>query len=272
MARSGRHRRSRTCSRSSGRPTGRSARSAGQSWRRCPILERGHEALVGLVQRAVFGELQHADLVGSACGGRAALAGRGALCGGAAAATSQGTRGKQARSKGDEIPARDAQHGDQLRFLCSGLRSRGEALYREKSMQGDILARSHNRHHNVNAVLTSGQRLNPPWFEDRYSIEVGARIYGRPAFRDRGTGQNAIARTYWRISAGILYTLYHTQRSPRGHLRPAFVRRETQTRDFTREMQSPLLCFVLAYQPDARTRSCPRCGGAAGRRGCCPHP
>ena len=109
----------------------------------------------------------------------------------------------------------------------------------------DILARSHNRHHNVNAVLTSGQRLNPPWFEDRNSIEVGPCIYGHPAFRDRGTGQNAIARTYWRISAGMLYTLYHTQRSPRGHLRPVFVRHETQTRDFTREMQSPLLCFVL---------------------------
>ena len=100
------------------------------------LFDGGHEALVGLVQRAVLGELQHADLVGSACGGRAALAGRGALCGGAAAATSQGTRGKQARSKGDEIPARDAQHGDQLRFLCSGLRSRGEALYREKACMG----------------------------------------------------------------------------------------------------------------------------------------
>lgn len=71
------------------------------------LFDGSHEALVGLVERAVLGELQHADLVGVLGGGAAAWDGFAVI-----ATARKRTRGKKARSEGDKVPARDTQHGD----------------------------------------------------------------------------------------------------------------------------------------------------------------
>lgn len=85
----------------------------------------------------MLGELQHADLVGVLGGGAAAWDGFAVI-----ATARKRTRGKKARSEGDKVPARDTQHGDQLRFAVPGARQDAgdavfdKALYRIKARKG----------------------------------------------------------------------------------------------------------------------------------------
>ena len=122
------------------------------------LVERGDEALVRLVERTVLDQLQDADLVAGTRLPRSTGAAGGSL---AVATAGQRSGGKKARSEGDKVPARNAQHGDQLRFLCTGpaIHQR-DALSRESNAR-DILARPGHGGQSVNAVLTSGQYSGP---------------------------------------------------------------------------------------------------------------